>query len=495
MPITADIGTKTNADIRGTKLTTIGSAAPLLRPKKRVAAYVRISSLDNENSIEAQRDHFRHLAEADPEVELVDVYYEEGISGTESANRPEFQRMMKDCRAGKIDEIWCKSISRYARNLEQLLASVTELRDLGVNVVYEKENLQTLSSAGNLMLSLYGSFSEFESKSIKANTKMGYKSRMARGEFFYNRPPYGYDAIEGRLVVNEAEAEVVRRIFQMSLEGFGLRRIADTLKAEGIPTKRGAQWGPSTVRMILLNITYTGDVLLQKTIRVGNGPRRWNRGEEDQFLVEGHHTQIISHDTFNAAQEALINRSLGRKRGDGKSAIRYPFSSKLVCATCGKRLHHYQSIMESQWICAGHKAKECPLKPVADLAVKNAFKAVVDGIDRLLPTTQTEEAAALREELNRNLAAQAELSALQPILPPEEYTQRLNALARTEADLRMQINYLETNGVEELRRECHQILPRSKWEKYEPLFTKHVAFVRIQQDGGMEFHFKCGVTI
>ena len=167
MPITADLNTKSQAEIRGTKHVAIKAAEKELT-KKRVAIYCRISSLDGQiDSIVAQRDHFLHMANSDPTVTLVDVYYEEGVSGTEAANRPELQRLLRDCRAGKVDEIWCKSISRWARNLEQLLQTVTELRSLGVEIFFERESLRTLSGAGDFMVNLYGSFSEYESKSIK----------------------------------------------------------------------------------------------------------------------------------------------------------------------------------------------------------------------------------------------------------------------------------------------------------------------------------------
>lgn len=207
MPITADLQSKSQAEIRGTKAITI-KAVPKEKPKKRVACYCRVSTQleSQEDSIIAQKTHFIRLAGENPDVSLVGIYYEDGVSGTESSNRPEFQWMMRDCRAGKIDEIWVKSISRWARNTIQLLDSLRELKALGVNVVFEKERLETAGGNSELMLALIGSFAEFESKSIKLNTKIGYRTRMQAGEFFYKRPPYGYDANEyGELVPNAEE--------------------------------------------------------------------------------------------------------------------------------------------------------------------------------------------------------------------------------------------------------------------------------------------------
>ena len=494
MPITADLNTKTPAEIRGTKHVAIKAAEKELT-KKRVAIYCRISSLDGQiDSIVAQRDHFLHMANSDPTVTLVDVYYEEGVSGTEAANRPELQRLLRDCRAGKVDEIWCKSISRWARNLEQLLQTVTELRSLGVEIFFERESLRTLSGAGDFMVNLYGSFSEYESKSIKLNTKMGYKSRMMRGEFFYNRPPYGYDSNSaGELVVNEAEAAVVRRIYQMCLDGLGTYRIANALAAEGIPTKRGATWQPGTVKAILVNVTYTGDVILQKTIRVGNSPRKKNDGSEDSYYVSDHHPPIISHEVYEAAQEALRGRALGRKKGDGKSGNRYAFSSRLICGHCGHHLHRFSSAYEIKWICTGHNSRACPQTPVPDLEVKAAFKSIVEDIDRLLSihsNTMGEDDPTAK--LQANLSQQEAVKTLQPVLGAAEFTRRLNTLQQEEETLRQQVN---GNATEALKRACKALPPRPKWVEVEPIFKDHVEDVTIWQGGKMEFKFKCGVRI
>jgi len=498
MPITADLQSKTQAEIRGTKATTI-KAVPKEKPKKRVACYCRVSTQleSQEDSIIAQKTHFIRLAGENPDVSLVGVYYEDGVSGTESSNRPEFQRMMKDCRAGKIDEIWVKSISRWARNTIQLLDSLRELKALNVNVVFEKERLETAGGNSELMLALIGSFAEFESKSIKLNTKIGYRTRMLAGEFFYKRPPYGYDANEyGELVPNTEEAPVVKRIFQMCLDGIGSVRIANILQAEAIPTKRGATWQAGTIRAILANLTYTGDVLLQKTIRVGNGPRIKNDGSEDQYLVTNHHVAIIDHTTFDAAQAALRSRARGRAVGDGKSGNRYAFSQKLICAHCGHHLHRFQGKTEIQWICTGHRARGCPMKPVSDLEVKNRFKGIVADIDHLLSIHSEwmdDDGPSL--QLQVNLSQQDALRSLQTVLSPSEYTHRLNALEREADALRLQIAGSSDRITEGLKRACRQVPVNAKWNQVEPIFMEQVESVTIWSGGKMEFRFKCGINI
>ena len=493
MPITADMGVKTQAEIRGTKHVAI-KAKPKEEKILRVACYCRTSSDMQEASVQQQEVNLRHMVEHTPNWTLVDVYVDDGISGTDNVNRPGFQRMMADCRAGKIDMIVTRSISRWGRNAEQTLSTLQSLYDLGIDVYFTLEKIHSGKSMGNLLLDLMSTFAEFESKSIKLNTKMGYKSRMMRGEFFYNRPPYGYDSdADGQLVVNQAEAEVVQRIFAMCLDGLGTYRIANALAAEGIPTKRGATWQPGTVKAILVNVTYTGDVILQKTIRVGNSPRKKNDGSEDSYYVSDHHPPIISHEVYEAAQEALKGRALGRKKGDGKSGNRYAFSSRLICGHCGHHLHRFSSAYEIKWICTGHNSRACPQTPVPDLEVKAAFKSIVEDIDRLLSihsNTMGEDDPTAK--LQANLSQQEAVKTLQPVLGAAEFTRRLNTLQQEEETLRQQVN---GNATETLKRACRQVSPKARWAEVEPIFKDHVEGVTIWQGGRMEFRFKCGVRI
>ena len=425
---------------------------------------------------------------------LVIIYIIAALWVTDNVNRPGFQRMMADCRAGKIDMIVTRSISRWGRNAEQTLSTLQSLYDLGIDVYFTLEKIHSGKSMGNLLLDLMSTFAEFESKSIKLNTKIGYKSRMMRGEFFYNRPPYGYDSNEsGQLVVNKAEAAVVQRIYEMSLDGLGTYRIANALAAEGIPTKRGATWQPGTVKAILVNVTYTGDVILQKTIRVGNSPRKKNDGSEDSYYVSDHHPPIISHEVYEAAQEALKGRALGRKKGDGKSGNRYAFSSRLICGHCGHHLHRFSSAYEIKWICTGHNSRACPQTPVPDLEVKAAFKSIVEDIDRLLSihsNTMGEDEPTQR--LQENLSRQEAVKTLQPVLGAAEFTRRLNTLQQEEEALRQQMSGSVT---EALKKACRGIPPRAKWAEVEPIFNTHVDNVTIWHGGRMEFKFKCGVRI
>ena len=280
----------------------------------------------------------------------------------------------------------------------------------------------------------------------------------------------------------------------MCLDGLGTYRIANALAAEGIPTKRGATWQPGTVKAILVNVTYTGDVILQKTIRVGNSPRKKNDGSEDSYYVSDHHPPIISHEVYEAAQEALKGRALGRKKGDGKSGNRYAFSSRLTCGHCGHHLHRFSSAFEIKWICTGHNSRACPQTPVPDLEVKAAFKSIVEDIDRLLSLhsnmmTAEDDPTA---KLQANLSQQEAVKTLQPVLGAAEFTRRLNTLQQEEETLRQQVN---GNATETLKRACRQVSPKARWAEVEPIFKDHVEDVTIWQGGKMEFKFKCGVRI
>src|SRR5699024_2885533 len=227
------------------KITTLDvTTSSAVKPKQKVAAYIRVSTSNEEQliSLEAQRRHYKTLIESNEEWQLVDIYSDEGITGTKKDRRPELLRLMSDCEKGKVDFILTKSISRFARNTIDCLELVRKLMDLGVHIYFEKENINTNSMESELMLSILSSLAENES--------------------------------------------VIKRIFNSVLKGMGTERIAMQLNEEGIPTKRNGNWTGSTIRGIIKNEKYTGDVLLQKTFTDEHFNRKVNQGELDQYLIE-----------------------------------------------------------------------------------------------------------------------------------------------------------------------------------------------------------------
>ncbi|HHU19535.1 MAG TPA: recombinase family protein, partial [Bacilli bacterium] len=241
------------------KITTLDVAtSSAVKPKQKVAAYIRVSTSNEEQliSLEAQRRHYKTLIENNDDWKLVDIYSDEGITGTKKDRRPELLRLISDCEKGKIDFILTKSISRFARNTIDCLELVRKLIDLGVHIYFEKENINTNSMESELMLSILSSLAENESVSLSENSKWSIRQRFKQGTYKLSYPPYGYDYIDEMVVVNEEQAQVVNRIFNSVLEGVGTERIARQLNEERIPTKRNGNWTGTTIRGIVKNEKY-----------------------------------------------------------------------------------------------------------------------------------------------------------------------------------------------------------------------------------------------
>ena len=317
-----------------------------LKPKQkklRVCAYARVSTdcLKQGESFENQVSTYERVIKSNPEYEFVSVYADQGMTGR-SENRPEFQRMIADCKAGKIDLIITKSISRFARNTTTVLKYTRELKELDVGVLFEENNINTLSSEGELMMTVLASFAQEESRSISENNKWTLKKKFERGEGMVNTARFmGYDKDEtGDLVINKEEAKVVRRIFEMYLSGIGCHRIAKALNEEGIPTVAGTSWHASTIKGMLKNEKYKGDFHIQKTyIPEGSHQSVINNGQEQSYYVTEDHPAIINAEEWQQAQEMLEYHRKERNIGKGtKYKNRYPMSGMLVCPYCGKSL-------------------------------------------------------------------------------------------------------------------------------------------------------------
>ena len=290
--------------------------------KIRVAAYCRVSTASDEQliSLEAQKAHYETYIKANTEWEFAGLYYDEGISGTKTAKREGLLSMLKDCERGLIDYIITKSISRFARNTTDCLTMVRRLLELDIPVFFEKENINTASMESELMLSILSGLAESESASISQNSKWSVKNRFKNGTFIISYPPYGYANVDGEMVIVPEQAEVVKRIFADTLAGKSTHVIAREMNAEGIPPKKGKNWTPGAINGILKNEKYTGDVIFQKTYTDSSFNRHTNYGEYDQYLCEGHHEPIISHEDFDKANELLQQR--GKEKGNGKDTAK-----------------------------------------------------------------------------------------------------------------------------------------------------------------------------
>ncbi len=355
--------------------------------KLRVAAYCRVSTDSEEQlvSLETQIKHYESYINANPDWEFAGLYYDEGITGTKKEKRHELLRMISDCENRKIDFIVTKSISRFARNTTDCLELVRKLLDLGIFIYFEKENINTGSMESELMLSILSGLAESESVSISENSKWAVKRRFQNGTFKISYPPYGYDTVDGKMVVNEAQAEIVRYIFAEILSGKGTHKIANELNSRNIPSKKGGRWTATTIRGMVGNEKYTGDAIFQKTYTDTHFNRHNNYGEKDQYLFKNHHEPIISHEDSESAQDIIEQRGKekGLEKQNKKYQNRYPFSGKIICGQCGrtfKRRIHSSGRHRIAWCCSTHIAdiKKCPMKYVPESDLEYAFITMIN---------------------------------------------------------------------------------------------------------------------
>ncbi|MDY6349526.1 MAG: recombinase family protein [Selenomonas sp.] len=341
----------------------IERAAPAPRKRLRVAAYARVSveSERMQHSLSAQVSYYSARIQQRPDWEYAGVYADYGISGTGTAKREAFQRMLADCEAGRIDLVLTKSIQRFARNTVDLLKTVRRLRELGIEVYFEKENIRTLSGEGELMLTILASFAQEESRSISENIKWRVKKRFEQGIPNGHFRIYGYRWEGDELVIVPEEAAIVRRIFQNFLDGKSRLETEREFAAEGITTRSGCRWADSNLACVLRNITYTGNLLLQKEYIEDpiTKKRRKNRGELPKYLVEHTHEAIIDPATFDYVQKEMARRKeLGPL---ANKALRTTcFTGKIKCGICGKSyVHDYRNDRNALecWTCSSKKIK------------------------------------------------------------------------------------------------------------------------------------------
>ena len=390
----------------------------------RVAAYCRVSTDMEEqaSSYASQIRSYTELISQHEGWELVDIYADEAVSGTKTDKREDFNRLLADCRKGKIDRVLVKSISRFSRNTKDCLAALRELMRLGVTVQFEKENIDTGTLTTELMVSVSGSLAQQESMSISQNIRQGYRRRMERGEYITNKPPYGYrNAGGGKLEIVPEEAEVIRWVFRAYLNGCSPASIAAEMNRRGVPKKYGPSvWKKTAVVYWLKNEKYAGNTLCQKTFKTGFPyVAVKNNGELDQFYIENCHPAIISQELFDRVQARMAQRKVSQSE-----PIQYPLSKKLVCGNCGATFSRNASRCgTATWICSEHKdgRGSCPTMPVWERDVYTAFirmynklrlhegvilRPALDQMEALEDAVQRENPAML--EVNRAIAQATE---------------------------------------------------------------------------------------
>ncbi|MGN0607155.1 MAG: recombinase family protein [Oscillospiraceae bacterium] len=324
----------------------MGNTAAKVEIKRlRVAAYCRVSTDTDEQatSYEMQISHYEEYIRSKPEWELVNVYADDGISATSTKNREEFNKMIDDCKKGLIDMIITKSISRFARNTVDCLNYIRMLKDINIPVYFEKESINTMDAKGEVMITIMASLAQQESESLSQNVKLGMQYRFQQGKPMINTTCFlGYDKDEeGNLVINPEEAEIVKRIFREYLDGASCIAICKGLERDSIKTSRGNErWHDTTIRKILENEKYMGDLLLQKTYTIDflSKKRIKNNGDMPQYYVESNHDPIVSRETFMLVQEEIARRGTlrdnqGRRRG---YSAKYCMTGITYCACCNE---------------------------------------------------------------------------------------------------------------------------------------------------------------
>ena len=376
---------------------------------EKVAAYCRVStdSSDQLNSYRTQIGYYTNFIAQHPGWELADIYADEGITGTSLEKRDEFKRMLQDCRAGKIQRVLVKSVSRFARNTLELLETTRELKDLGVVVVFKEQGFDTSQMYGEMQLTLLAMAAQEESVSISKNMKWSIQKRMDAGTYLGNIAPFGYRLEEGQLLINEAEASVVRRIFEMRLSGMGQVAITQELNRKRIQPRDGKPWTVYRVRYILSNERYIGDSLFQKKYIADPLSHKSvrNHGERDQYYIHDTHEAIISRENFQKVQESFQNQSPRR------SKTPHLFVHRILCPQCGCHYRYIRSSGKPYWGHASQSEIEPSCKDIRlpEESIQAAFVNLLGKLhthsDAILSPTLSllEEIAARQERGNAKL--------------------------------------------------------------------------------------------
>jgi DNA invertase Pin-like site-specific DNA recombinase len=458
---------------------TTGRLAPItttVATKKKVAAYARVSTDNDEqlSSFDAQMDYYTRHIKSNSDWEFVKVYTDEGISATSTKKRDGFNRMISDALSGKINLIITKSVSRFARNTVDTLTTVRKLKDKGVEVYFEKENIYTLDSKGELLITIMSSLAQEESRSISENVTWGQRKRFADGKVSLPYKQFlGYEKGEDGLPkIVEKEAKVVRLIYKLFLEGKTPSGIAKQLTTNKIPTPAGKEiWQESTVRSILKNEKYKGDAMLQKSFTVDflTKKKKINEGEIPQYYVENSHPAIISPEVFDLVQQEIKKRknAKGYKTGGGC------FSGKIVCGECGsfygsKVWHSTSKYRRVIWQC-NSKFKnngKCNTPHIYEDKLKQAFVEAFNNIiknkDEILQGYEAvvKELTDISKLDRENDKLQSEMEIVTEMLQKcveenantaldqEEYEKRYNELAERYENVKMRIEDINEKQLE-----------------------------------------------
>lgn len=486
----------------------------------RLAAYCRVSSdsKDQLHSFAAQIKYYMDYAREHPEYTLVDIYADEGLTGTSMSKRDDLNRLMRDCRKGKIDRIIVKAVSRFARNTSELLQMLRMLKDCSVSVYFEEQGIDSDKMNSEMIVTFPGLAAQQESETISQNMRWSYKKRMESGEFNCCTPAYGFAMNGKEIIVNETEADIIRKIFDLYLKGYGKQKIANILNNSQTPCSNNGRWHVSTVDYILNNERYIGDARLQKWYTTESIPycRYKNKGERAQYYVESANPPIISKEVFETV------RSLQNKR---QAALRdksqqYVLSNYLRCPDCGRSFRRNVICGTPYWTCGGRSsgATSCLPRRIQEGAVYNSFATMIcklkthreDLLKSLISQIKTmqEESSMASDEIIQIDKMIADLGAQNLVLArlhnsgllnAAEYSARSSEISQKTTALRVERKKKLSNSedselldeLEELNEVLAEYAPNGEFD--ESIFGQIVESITVVDNTQLQFRLKGGI--
>ena len=509
----------------------------------RVAAYCRVSTNSDEQltSYKMQKKVYTELIQEKPEWCMAGIYADEGISGTRADKRDEFQRMIRDCYNHKIDYIITKSVSRFARNTAECIEFVRRLKALGIGVIFEEQNCDTLKCDSELLLTIHAGFAQAESESMSRNITWSFRKKFEQGEvvFNYNKMVGYKKGADGQPEIIPEEAEIIKDIYTMFLAGMTLREIRDKLHEEGVEIRCGkVKWSISTIQNILRNEKYCGDAILQKTITIDpiSKIHKKNTGEAPMYYVKDNHVGIIDRETFNRTQEEIARRLNVRPSTDKLSVTgqgkysRYALTDILRCSECGTKFRRVTWSKKGKkkvvWRCCNrldYGTQFCKTAPtIEEKEIQNAvvramsklstdelneFNAImeasigealginVDAAERDMLTTrikqlETEMMSKIDMSIGQGLSIEDSESEFKRISDEiSQLTSRLNALneqGKTDEDRQRRIEDVKA-GLEQFK-DCTTVYN-------DTAVRKMIECIRVYSDGALDVIFGGGYTI
>lgn len=485
----------------------------------RVAAYCRVStdSTDQSNSFFAQVKYYNDFIRASDKMTLVDIYADEGITGTSADKRDEFKRMMKDAKNRKIDRVLVKSVTRFARNSMECIESVRKLKSYEVTVLFENDHIDTDNMNSEMILYIKSAFAQEEALSASKRMSTSIRMRMENGSYVNPSVPYGYTLVDGQLTVVETEAEKVRQIYQLYLDGYGYHSIAKIMQQR---ERDGKKWGSRIIASIIGNEKYIGDTLWQKRFTPSALPlkEKRNKGEVPKYYVENSHEGILSKEVFK--QVSVMRDSRGKKYHSEAKTFLF-FNGVIFCRHCGWQ---YKKIMRKgslYWTCARKGLIECHSLTYANKEIEQAFVKMYNTLkknSKVLIDETIAQLVALKTRVNSGNDAIGEIDGqlamlceqnsvyselhVSGMLDEVTYLEKTDRIKREMYELRSRrsklINEDENEQcIEKLRQLKRYLDERESYlvQMDESVFKEIVERIYAEEDGALTFRLKCELEL